>query len=164
MTKSLLPWILLLLPFLVKGQQFLQLETINDAETKKYPLGTSITLKTKQLDEWQTIKTESFLYDDQTIVYDGGLLHLEDITAVLEHRTAVNVLSRSLTTFGTAWLVFGLFTGKLDKDENTGYSDLAIGVSSVAAGWALRKAFYKRSYKMGSRYRLRLIDLRMDVK
>jgi hypothetical protein len=103
-----------------------------------------------------------FLYKENIIVYQGGFLRLEDIHLIRETRPAVNVLSKMLMTFGSAWLVYGLLSGQLGKDPVSGYSDLIIGTTSLALGWGVGKAFYKRDYKMGSRYRLRLIDLRMS--
>jgi hypothetical protein len=145
-----------------KAQEYLQVETINDPLTLKYPLGSTILIKKVDSEDWEKIKLLKFLYPENTIVYDGGFLKLEDIHMVRETRPTVNVLSKMLMTFGGAWLVYGLLSGQLDKDAVSGYADLAIGTSALVVGWGVGKAFYKRDYKMGSRYRLRLIDLRMD--
>ncbi len=150
-------------PFSIFCQQFLQLETINDPSTEKYSLGQTIVVKLKNNDEWQAIKMQSFLYKENIIVLENGIINLDDIIAVQKSRPAVNVLSKMLMTFGSAWLVFGLLSGELSKNKDSGYADLAIGVTSFAAGWGVGKAFNKRVYNIGSRYRLRLIDLRMSV-
>ncbi len=144
-----------------EAQEYLQIETINDPKTEKYQLGETILIKIKDNNEWEKIKMTKFLYKENIIVYQGGFLRLEDIHMVRETRPAVNVLSKMLMTFGSVWLVYGLLSGQLDKDPVSGYSDLIIGTTSLALGWGVGKAFYKRDYKMGSRYRLRLIDLRM---
>lgn len=143
------------------AQEFLQIETINDPQTQKYMLGETVLIKRKGSEDWEKIKMNKFLYAENIIVYDGGFLNINDIEVIRETRPAVNVLSKMMMTFGSVWLVYGLLSGQLDKDPVSGYADLAIGVSTLAVGWGVGKAFYKRDYKMGSRYRLRLIDLRM---
>ncbi len=160
--KFLLLYLLLCVFNTSNAQEYLQLETINDPQTQKYALGETILIKRSNSEEWEKIRLGKFLYTENTIVYDGGFLKLEDIQLIRETRPAVNVLSKMLMTFGGAWLVYGLLSGQLDKDAVSGYTDLAIGTSALALGWGVGKAFYKRDYKMGSRYRLRLIDLRMN--
>lgn len=46
-----------------------------------------------------------------------------------------------MMTFGSAWLVYGLLSGQLDKDPVSSYADLAIGVSTLAVGWGVGKLF-----------------------
>jgi p-aminobenzoyl-glutamate transporter AbgT len=146
----------------VNGQQFLQIETINDPQTQKYNLGETIKIKKKDSNEWQSIRMLKFLYNDNVIVYDEGFLNINDIEAIRETRPVVNILSKMMMTFGAVWLVYGGLSGQLDRDPVSGYADLAIGTSSLVAGWGIGKAFYKRDYKIGSRYKLRLLDLRMS--
>ena len=68
------------------AQEFLQIEVQNDPETIKYGLGKKIVIKTKQNDEWQAIVLCKFIYETGTILYDQGMLQVEDIVAIREIR------------------------------------------------------------------------------
>ena len=144
------------------GQEYLQIEMHNDPETIKYGLGQKITLKTQQTDEWQTIVLRKFIYDSGTILHDQGMIQLTDITAIRETRPGVGALSLALTTFGGGWLIFGIISQGLDNKAEFGSREVIIGVSALAMGWGVKKAFYKREYTIGKRYKLRLLDLRMN--
>lgn len=147
---------------LVVAQEFLQIEIKNDPITIKYAKGSVLLVKTiSEPMEYRPIQILDFDYANQSVIYDEGRLPLSDIKSVLRKRAEVNIFSKMLMTFGAVWLGYGLLGGQLGKNESSGYSDLAIGVSSVAVGYGMYKAFYKREYKLGDRYRLRLIDLRM---
>jgi hypothetical protein len=142
------------------GQEFLQIETKNDPISLKIQRGDSFKCKTAS-GEILKIRIQNFDYADTSIISEDGKLLLRDISEIIIYRPTVNVMSKMLMVFGGTWLLYGGLTGQLDKDPISGYSDLAIGTSSVALGWGLGKAFNKRTYKIGSRYRLRLIDLRL---
>ncbi len=143
------------------AQEFLQLETKNDPSTIKYPIGSTIKIKKLGSKEWSTIKILGFSYADTSIVYEEGKLSLSTISEVQRSRPGVSVAGKMLMVFGTTWLTYGAIAGELDKDPVSGYSDLAIGVSTVALGLGLNTFFKDRKFKIGTRYRLRLIDLRL---
>lgn len=146
----------------VSGQEYLQIEMQNNPETIKYHLGQKILIKTKQVDEWHSIVLQKFIYESSTIIHEQGMLQVEDITALRETRPGVGALSIALTTFGGGWLVFGAISQGLDNKAEFGTREVVIGVAALAAGWGLKKAFYKRDFHMGKRYKLRLLDLRMQ--
>jgi hypothetical protein len=143
------------------AQEFLQIEVQNDPETIKYGLGQKIVIKTKQNDEWQAIALRKFIYETGTILYDQGMLQVDDIVAIRETRPGVGALSVALTTFGGAWLAYGLISQGLDNKAEFGTKEIVIGVAALATGWGVKKAFYKRDFHIGKRYRLRLMDMRM---
>lgn len=145
------------------SQQFLQLETINDPESMKFTLGQSLLVKTKTNDEWHKITLKEFLYKDSIIIVEEGFLKVTDITQIRDTRPAVNAIARVAQTFGTAYIVYGLFGSLADNGQKFQVSDALIGGGAIGFGWAFKKAFYIRDYKMGSRYRLRLLDLRIRV-
>ena len=156
-----------ILPFLfltaLNAQQFLQLETINDPESMKFSLGESLIVKTKTNDEWHKITLKEFLYSDSIILIEEGFLKITDIIEIRDTRPVVNALARAAQTFGTAYIVYGLLGSLSDNGNKFQASDAAIGGGAIALGWAFKKAFYIRDYKMGNRYRLRLLDLRISL-
>lgn len=160
------PWLFVFLLFAantaIHGQEYLQIEMHNHPETIKYHLGQKIQIKTKQVDEWHAIVLQKFIYESATIIHEQGLLQLEDITAIRETRPGIGAMSIALTTFGGGWLLFGVIGQGLDDRAEFGTREILIGVAALATGWGLKKAFYKRDYVMGKRYKLRLLDLRMQ--
>jgi hypothetical protein len=144
-----------------QSQEYLQIEMVNTPESIKIPLGYKFTVKTKSLNEWHTIRSNRFLYKDSTIVYDDGFLHLRDITDIQRTRPPVRALGLSLKTFGGGWLLFGGISGELYKNKQLNTRDLSVGLGSFAAGWLVEKLFYKHTLKIGKRYRVRLLDLRV---
>lgn len=157
--------IILTLSFLVAlhAQQFLQLETINDPESKKFSIGESIFIKTITNDEWHKITLKEFLYKDSIILIDEGYLKTSDITHVKDTRPVVYALSKAFQTFGAGYIVYGVIGSFSDRGDKFSVEDALIGSSAIAVGWAFKKAFYIREYKMGKRYRLRLMDLRIRL-
>jgi fermentation-respiration switch protein FrsA (DUF1100 family) len=143
------------------SQQFLQLETINDPKSMKFSLGESLLVKTRTNDEWHKITLKEFLYTDSIILVEEGFLKVYDITQIRDTRPAVNAIARAAQTFGTAFIVYGFLGSLADNGQKFQASDAIIGGGAIAFGWAFKKAFYIRDYKMGSRYRLRLLDLRI---
>lgn len=146
---------------LVSAQEYLQIEMHNNPETIKYHLGQKLLIKTKQVDEWHSIVLQKFIYESGTILHEQGMVQLDDITAIQETRPGVGALSIALTTFGGGWLLFGVISQGLDNKPEFGTREVVIGVAALATGWGLKKAFYRRDFHMGKRYKLRLLDLRM---
>ena len=62
------------------------------------------------------------------------MLQVEDIVAIRETRPGVG-LSVALTTFGGAWLAYGLISQGLDNKAEFGTKEIVIGVAALATGW-----------------------------
>jgi hypothetical protein len=146
----------------INTQQFIQIETKNDAETIKFPIGSTIKILTiDNPKEYKNIVITGFDYSNDAIQYEDGEINLSDIVVVQTVRPAVGIFGKFFMSFGVVWLGYGLVTGELKKNDVSGYTDLTIGLTAVGLGYGIQKGFYIRKYKMGKRYKLRLIDLRM---
>ena len=144
------------------AQEYLVIETTNDPETIKLPLGTKLEYKMVGDDEWLTSTMTQFLYNDNIIVIDEGFLRLEDITHVRRYRKPAAYIGYLLEGFGAGWAVLGTI-GPIAEGN---YDDIPVNVVAGALfyglGWGVKKLFYKRTLKVGSRYRLKLMDLRLE--
>ena len=147
--------------FNVEGQEFLQMETKNDPESKKYALGEYLIVKTQSNSEWHKIRLGDFLYEDSIILTDEGFLKISDITHIKDTRPVVYGISKGFQTFGLGYIVYGLLGSLSDNGRRFSTGDAVIGGTALVVGWGFKKAFYERSYAIGSRYRLRLLDLRI---
>jgi hypothetical protein len=158
--------ILLLCVFLLCGkhlmsQQFLQLETINDPETKKFSINTKFTYKSIHEEVWQSRIIDALLYKDSTVLFQDGMIKLNEIKAIQLKRPMADLTGKTMMGLGVTWLVYGSLDALRDNGEALGGSEIIISVTSIATGFLIRKLFYKRTVNMGSRYRLRLMDLRL---
>jgi hypothetical protein len=118
-------------------------------------------VKTKSNEDWQKIRLKDFIYTDSIILIEEGFIKLSDITQMRDTRPIVNNIARGAQTFGTAYLIYGLLGSLSDSGQKFQLSDAVFGAGAISLGWIFKKAFYIRDYKMGSRYRLRLLDLRI---
>jgi hypothetical protein len=146
-------------PIYSHAQRILQLEMVNQTKSIKYYEGSKITLKLAGSEEWIDRKIESIMMAEKSIIFDQGILSLDQISAIQTKRWGVFAMSSALGSFGTTWTGFALLDD-LRKDNNTTMQTYAIGLSSMAAGYALNKLFFNRTNSIASkRYRLRLLDL-----
>lgn len=159
MMKFNFTFLLMLACFLASGQRYLQLETINDPLTIKYVENQKITFMSKSLPEWQSRKIEKLMIPDSLVLFYDGYLKLQDFAAIQTRRPAVGAASVTFGTFGAGWLAFALIDELYQPGRQLNTQNLVIGGSSLLLGYTLHKFFYKRTHKLGSRYRLRLIDL-----
>nr|HMP32586.1 hypothetical protein [Saprospiraceae bacterium] len=77
-------------------------------------------------------------------------------------RFGVLLFSSAMTTFGTAWLGFGLIEEVARSGRQSDAKTWIIGGTAAAIGYGMRKLFYKHNKPLNTnRYRLRLIELTM---
>lgn len=161
---------LILISFLVLGQQsllgqiFLNLEFPNKAETIKYSPGQTLHFKNKEYpDDWR--KAEITRIDPETSVlfFKNDFVHMDDIIAIRRFNPWANYIGNSLYVFGGQWIVVGGIAA-IFLDYEPSIKDLIIPGVSVGLGWSFKKLFSKETYIIGRNCRLRIIDLRMEVK
>ncbi len=150
---------IMLLALSVSGQRYLQLETINDPQTLKYVENQKITYMSKTLPEWQTRKIEKLMIADSLVLFYDGFMRLNDFDAIQTKRPAVGAASITLGTFGAGWLAFAVVDELYQPGRQLDTQTLVIGGAGLLLGYTLNKFFYKRTHKLGNRYRLRMIDL-----
>ncbi|MCB0646449.1 MAG: hypothetical protein KDC49_07280 [Saprospiraceae bacterium] len=157
--KIFLSILFLFLTLAGSAQRYLQLETINDPLTLKYVENQKITYMSKTLPEWQTRKIEKLMIADSLVLFYDGYMRLSDFDAIQTKRPAVGAASITFGTFGAGWLAFAVVDELYQPGRQLNTQTLVIGGAGLLLGYTLNKFFYKRTHKIGSRYRLRLIDL-----
>ena len=143
----------------LNAQRYLQLETVNDPYAIKYVENQHITYMSKTLNEWQNRKIERLMVPDSLVLFYDGFMRLEDFAAVQTKRPAIGAASLTLGTFGAGWLAFAIVDELYQPGKQIDAQTLAIGGTGLVLGYTLRKFFFKRTHKLGQRYRLRLLDL-----
>jgi len=163
----LLRWIfgmvLLLGYYAADAQVVLYMEIMTEEKPIKYYAGQTLMYKHKDYPkEWDKVKIERILDEEKMIIYEGGIIKLEDIIQVRRVRKWVDATGYMLQTFGVSWLTFGglahLFTMP-PRAFTFGLDTLIIGATAIVSGWLLRKLFRYKKYKIGRQVRLKILDL-----
>jgi hypothetical protein len=141
------------------GQVFLQLEVDREVIPLRFAPGDLLTFKSLESgDEWQTRRVERLIPEDQIIVFTDSWLELKDITRIKVRNQPGWLVGKILTTFGSAWFVFGGIA-HLATDYTFTWRDFTIGAVGVGLGWLITKFASSRTYKVGTKHRLRIVDI-----
>ncbi|HMS68702.1 MAG: hypothetical protein IPN72_15440 [Saprospiraceae bacterium] len=141
------------------SQKYLQLETINDPQTLKYTENDKLTFRSVSLPDWQSRRIERLVIPDSLVIFNDGFMKLDQFDAIQTTRPIVGIAGKGFMTFGVAWGVFGIIDELYNPGKQIDTKTVVIGSTSFLVGYGLQKLFYKRTHKLGKRYRLRLLDL-----
>ena len=147
-------------PKKVEAQIVLYMEIMTEEKPIKYYEGQSLMFKSKDYPkEWQTIKISRLIDEEKIILFDGGMLNLEDIIEIRRTRPWANTIGYMLQTFGVAWFAFGGVAHFTTSSFDFGMDTFVIGGTAIASGWLIRKLFKFKKYKIGKKVRLKILDL-----
>lgn len=141
------------------AQVVLYMELMKEEKPIKYYPGQYLSIKSAEYpDEWLNISISKILDEEKIILYDGGMLRLQDIIEVRRSRGWSKIVGYMLKTFGAAWLGFGGIA-HFTTDYKFGADTAIIGGGAVASGWLIQKLFKYKKYKVGKKVRLKILDL-----
>ena len=121
--KFLIISILLFLGVQVNGQKYLQLEKRNSLKTEKFPIGTILSIKTKQFPKsWYTGRLDDVIVEDGIIVFDTKAVRIEDVIVLRKNSgsgvyKATRILSKTLEGLGINIVFWGTFDALLSERE-----------------------------------------------
>lgn len=142
------------------AQVVLYVEVMTEDKPIKYYEGQDFMFKTKEYpDEWQSIKIERLMDEEKIILFDGGMLNLDDIIELRRTRPWATTIGYMLQTFGVAWFAFGGVAHFTTSSFDFGVDTAVIGGTAIVSGWLLRKLFKFKKYKVGNKVRLKILDL-----
>jgi hypothetical protein len=143
----------------LNSQVILQLEIFKEVEAVKFRTGDKIHFRTKQYPkEWRAAKIERLLQDEKIILFDDGLVRMEDITEVRVYKPTVYALGLRLMQIGVVWWTYGGIIHLFTENKFT-WSTFAIGATSVGIGYILKKWVSKRTLKIKKNANLRMLDI-----
>lgn len=149
-----------IISFSLSGQVVLYLEIMKEEKPTKYYEGQKLSFKSKEFPkEWQEITLDRFVVEGETILYDGGMLNVKDITKIRRKRPWAALGGTMLQTFGTSWLVFGGIAHYGTSSFTFGTDTAIIGGTAILSGWLMKKLFKYKKYKIGKKNRLKILDL-----
>jgi hypothetical protein len=139
-------------------QVLLQLEVKNEVEAIKFSPGQVLTIKTKDIPEWEKRTIARLIPETNLIVFEDGVVSLDAITHMKLPNQVANIAGKAFTTFGSGWLLFGGIAHVARGDEFT-WSTFAIGAVAVGIGVLFSRIASKRKYTIGKNANLRIIDI-----
>lgn len=162
MTRFLVSFLFLFLSLQsIYPQKFLQLEKAGTLKVKKFFVGDEIYFQVKEGQEtyWRTEVITDILVDERILLFPKGMVRLEDITAIKTFRNAQSARRFSLMfyNFGIGWLVFSLADALVGGTLS--WSVAVVTGSSLAIGFIIGKIFKAKTYRLGNKRRLRVLDV-----
>jgi hypothetical protein len=146
------------------GQIFLSLEFPNKAETIKYRPGQILHFKTKEYPkDWRKAEITRIDPEASVIFFKNDFIQLDEIIAVRRYNPWANYIGNGLYVFSSQWILIGGIAA-IFLDYEPSIKDIIIPAVSLGIGYGFKKLFSKDTYIVGRNFRLRIIDLRMEVK
>ncbi len=141
------------------GQKVLQLEKIGKVATTKMYIGEKIFLRTiDHPDYWYEAKLEDVLIEAQAIVFEDRIIPIANILAIKKRkRSAMNSAGRGMQVSALVPVVYEVIYGSINPPIE--WKSLAIFSGGAFALGSLMRLLPPKQYKMGKKYRLRVLDL-----
>lgn len=144
------------------AQVVLQLERYGSAKTRKFNEGYTLTYRISNDKTWYQSEIAQLIPGDNIVVLEKQYLRLEDFRSIRSDHPQrwSKPIAYNLYIFGTSWSLFTLGAAVASKDANYTLSDASVTATSLATGFLIQKAFKYRTWHMGKKHRLRILDLR----
>lgn len=141
------------------SQTYLYLEDMTQVRAIKIPVGSTISIKTVDNSEWTSYNISRLLDQDGLIIHTNGMIEIADITHLRRQRPWVKALAYSLQTFGVAWGLYGGIVLLANPSGTTLPIVLTWSAIPIAAAFLMKKIWLYKKYKIGSKNRLKILDL-----
>ncbi len=144
----------------VEAQKVLQLEKINSLKIKKYYLGDVLTFQLKEEgDIWLTEAIEDIYQEKGLVLFANRVVNVDDITAIRSFRVQrwSRPLAKNLSLFGVTWGVLSLLSPLAGVPLT--WAAAIVPTASFAVAGIVRILFRYRTYKIGKKRRMRLLDM-----
>lgn len=141
------------------AQKVLQLETIGKVESTKIYLGETIFLRTIHYPNyWLKATLEDVLVDAAAIVLSDRIIPIKDITMIKRRRKSkISEAGRGVQYSAIAPVGYELIYGLVEPPIQ--WETLAIYSGGTFLLGSLMKLIPPKKYKMGKKYRLRVLNL-----
>jgi len=147
----------------LSAQVYLQMEKRGSARTVKYQPGEVLTWRMAGDRTWYQSELVRLIPEDSIVVFADRYVKLHQITAIRSFAGSrwSKPISRQLYLFGLSWSGYALIASLLDETDPYDRGDLGVTLTSFATGFVLHQVFRSRTFHLGKRRRLRIVDLRV---
>jgi len=150
-----------------QAQIYFQYEQSGTLDVKRWTAGDKILFRQKRFgDEWVSDRILQILPEDNALLFNDQIVHLDEISYIQYPRPVPNILGKTLTYFGASWLVLGgtlhglTELNLLESGFQFGTDTALIGATSIATGYLMQKLWSKAIKKINANKRVRIVDLR----
>ncbi len=144
------------------AQKLLQIEKVGTLKTQRYYIGEEVIfqLAGETEDYWFREKIVDILVDSKAVLFTNRVVKIANITKIRSFKD--QAWSRGLSN--NAFIFAGSFTGlSLIASAVTAFSlraaTIIIPGTAIVVGLVIRFIFRRKTYRMGKRRRLRVLDL-----
>ncbi len=158
---------LLVLLFLIcndiSAQVKLQMDRFGKRKSMDFYVGDEITVKLKGEEVYQTLEIQKIYPDANMILTQLGPIKIDDITRIrtYKNRNVGKYLSYMLWVFGLSWGGYSLLAFLVYGEPLTWGVLIVMGVSFLL-GWLLKWLLRHKTYKLGKKRKLRIIDMTIE--
>jgi len=146
------------------AQRFIQMEKYGSAKVKKYYIGEEITYKLKEFpNDWTTSVIEDIVMEENIIIFNNRTVNLDELIAIRSFkpsRWSVPV-AKNLYRFGLSWGVLSLLSPLAGTPIT--WAAAIVPAVAFATGFLIKSIFKHRSYKLGKRRWLRMLDMNQEL-
>ena len=149
------------------AQKVLQIEKYgNIKKTRKYYVGDEVAYQLKGDDLWYSLPIERIIVEENIVVLRDRFIKLDQIRAFksFHNRALSQRLGGSFQIFGLTWSAFALGGSVANPDFSYRKGDAIVTATALTLGQLLKWIFKSKKYRMGRKYRLRVLDLSASSK
>ncbi len=143
------------------AQKFLQIEKYGKTKVTKFYIGDELTYQI-EVDKktWYKGIINDLLVDENIILFENRAVKMKNITAIrtFKHAGLSRSLSFQLFAFGGGFGLISLLASAVGWWQISAFTIIVVG-SALLAGLLVRHIFKWKTYKMGKRKWLRMLDL-----
>ena len=142
-----------------QAQKVIRIDNVYNLKSKRFYIGDVLVFQLKGEDHWYREEIIDIMPDQNAILFSNRVASQGDITAIRTYkvRNFGKVISRSLYTFGSGWLLWSAL-GTLAGGTFT-LSAVIISGTALMTGLLFDLIFRHRTYKIGKRRVIRLLHL-----
>jgi len=152
--------IFLAIPCISEGQVVLQLEKTGSVKRIRYYKGDIIEFKTKQLPEtWQKRLITDILPDQNVFLSDNDIFNVNTITHIRQDSGYGPIISTALFSIAVVSVLTsaGFYIRGIRPDSWV--LPVLVPVTAAILGWVIQRFWKYKIYHVGSKRRLRTMDL-----
>lgn len=145
---------------IITAQKFLQIEKAGSFKVERFYIGDEITFQIQDEKKlWRSEVIKDLILDEDILVFNKGMIKMKDIYKIrtFDGEAGAKKVAYSLYSFGAGWVLFSLVDVVFGGTLTWGVA--IVSGTAFATGWLVRKIFSTRTYKMGNKRRLRILDI-----
>ena len=142
------------------GQKVLQMEKRGKAKTKKFYIGDELTYQLEGDKEWYTEVIQDILVEQNSILFPSRIISIDQIRKIktFKNRRRSRALSTSLFVFSGGFVSLSLIVAATTS-WSLGTNFWLFPAIAVPTGLLIRWIFNSKTYKLGKKRKLRVLDL-----